>query len=236
MIERAIKTSQGNNYVFQSSNPDVIAWFNNPDNQVDVILKQINEERMYDPVFANHQGMTVLDLGANCGLFSLYAADSCQKLFAVEPTPATFSILKEIVKDQSNITTLQFAVGASNDPVTFFINENSTTNSLLNRNGMPIEVPGTTIASLLDSQNIDQVDFIKCDIEGSEMQALTDETLGPIANRVKFWFVEVHQTNVNEMPWPGNLEQNRQSLAALFQRHGYQTEFVIHDQLFAWRG
>ena len=50
-----------------------------------------------------------------------------------------------------------------------------------------------------------------------------------------FWFIEIHQTNVNESPWPGNLESNRQQLAELFQRHGYQTESVIHDQLFAWK-
>jgi hypothetical protein len=73
------------------------------------------------------------------------------------------------------------------------------------------------------------------DAAGSAAQALTDATLGSVADRVNFWFVEVHQTDVDKGPWPGNLESNRQQLAELFQRHGYQTESVIHDQLFAWK-
>lgn len=235
MIERSIKTSKLKEFVFQSEHPDVAAWFNNPENQTDTILNQINQERMYDPIFANRENLTVLDLGANCGLFSMYAADSCSKIIAVEPTPATFNVLQEIVKNHSNISPLQLAIGPHNEMISFFINENSTTNSLLNRSGTETKVQCMTIETLLHMQKLDHVDFIKCDIEGSEMQALTDATLAPIAHKINFWFVEVHQTDVSTSPWPGNLETNRQQLAELFQRHGYQTELVIHDQLFAWK-
>lgn len=235
MIERLVKTSQQQDFVYQSSHTDIAAWFDNPENYTDVILKQINEDRMYDPIFAGRTDMTVLDLGANCGLFSLYAADSCKKLIAVEPTPKTFDVLQEIVRDHANITPLQLAVGPHNEMISFFINENSTTNSMLNRNGTETQVQCMTLETLFHMQGLDHVDFIKCDIEGSEMQALTDATLGPVADKVKFWFVEVHQTDVKENAWPGNLGANRQQLAELFQRHGYQTDMVIHDQLFAWK-
>lgn len=235
MIERLIKTSKQQEFTYQSRHPDVTAWFGNPENYTDIILKQINEDRMYDPIFADRDDMVVIDLGANCGLFSLYAADSCSKIIAVEPTPSTYNVLEEIVKDHTKIKTLQLAVGPHNEMISFFINENSTTNSMLNRNGQETQVQCMTIETLLFKENLDYVDFIKCDIEGSEMQALTDATLAPIADKVKFWFVEVHQTNVEESAWPGNLENNRQQLAELFQRHGYQTESVIHDQLFAWK-
>jgi FkbM family methyltransferase len=235
MIEQLVKTSQQQDFVYKSEQPNVTAWFDNPENYTDVILKQINEDRMYDPIFAGRTDMTVLDLGANCGLFSLYAADSCNKLIAVEPTPKTFDVLQEIVKDHANITPLQLAIGPHNEMISFFINENSTTNSMLNRNGTETKVQCMTLETLFHMQGLDHVDFIKCDIEGSEMQTLTDATLGPIADKVKFWFVEVHQTDVKDHAWPGNLGSNRQQLAELFQRHGYQTDLVIHDQLFAWK-
>jgi FkbM family methyltransferase len=235
MIEQKILTSKHNELVYQSRHPDVEAWFSNPENYTDIITKQINEDRMYDPIFAGRTDMTILDLGANCGLFSLYAADSCSRIIALEPTPSTFTVLEEIVKDNSNITPLQLAVGPHNETVSFYINENSTTNSMLNRNGLETQVQCMTLETLLYKEKLDHVDFIKCDIEGSEMQALTDATIGPIADRVDFWFIEVHQTDVSENPWPGNLENNRQQLAELFQRHGYQTESVIHDQLLAWK-
>ena len=235
MIERNIKTSQQNNFTFQSNHANVVEYFNNAENYTDIILKQINEDRMYDPIFTSRKDMTVLDLGANCGLFSLYAADSCKKIISLEPTSSTFGVLEEVVKDHSNITPLQLAIGPHNELISFYINENSTTNSMLNRNGVETKVQCMTLETLLHMQGLDHVDFIKCDIEGSEMQALTDATLGPIANRVDFWFVEVHQTDVKEQAWPGNLGDNRQQLAELFQRHGYQTEMVIHDQLLAWK-
>lgn len=235
MIERTIKTSQQQDLVYKSEHPNVTAWFNNPDNQTDTILNQINNDRMYDPIFANKKDLVVLDLGANCGLFSLYAADSCKTLIAVEPTPNTFEVLEELVKDYSNVKPLQLAIGPNNEMVSFFINENSTTNSMLNRNGTETKVQGMTLETLLHMNQLNHVDFIKCDIEGSEMEALTDATLGPVADKVDFWFVEVHQTDVKENSWPGNLGANRQKLAELFQRHGYQTEMVIHDQLFAWK-
>lgn len=235
MIEQQIKTSQHNNYVLKTTNPDIANWLSNPDNYTNVIIKQINEDRMYDPIFAGRSDMIVMDLGANCGLFSLYAADSCKKLIAVEPTPSTFSVLKEMVDGHDHITPLQLAVGPHNEMISFYINENSTTNSMLDRNGKETQVQCMTLETLLHMQKLDHVDFIKCDIEGSEMQALTDATLGPVADKVSFWFVEVHQTDVADQAWPGNLDANRQQLAELFQRHGYQTEMVIHDQLLAWK-
>jgi FkbM family methyltransferase len=235
MISRTIKTSQQASYAIETEQPDIVAWFDNPENYTDIILKQINEDRMYDPIFANRSDMTVIDLGANCGLFSLYAHDSCSRLISVEPTPNTLKVLEEMTAGHDNITVVQAAIGPDNNPVTFYLNENSTTNSMLNRKGTAITVPGMTLEQLLDSQNLDYVDFIKCDIEGSEMVALTETTLAPIADRVGFWFVEVHQTDVDRGPWPGNLESNRSALATLFQKFGYQTENVIHDQLFAWK-
>jgi FkbM family methyltransferase len=230
-----IKTSQQNNLQVELLSDNVEQYFNNPENHVETILEQINVSRMYDPIFKDRKDMVVLDLGANCGLFSLYAADSCSQVVSVEPTPSTFNILKEVVSSVDNIVPLQLAIGPHNEMISFFINENSTTNSMLDRDGHEIKVQCMTLETLLHFQNLDHVDFIKCDIEGSEMQALTDATLEPVADRVDFWFVEVHQTDVKENAWPGNLGANRQQLAELFQRHGYQTEMVIHDQLFAWK-
>ena len=65
--------------------------------------------------------------------------------------------------------------------------------------------------------------------------AITDETLAPVKDIVKFWFVELHQTNNDTVSWPGNLESNRQQIKEIFERNGYETDTVIHDQLFAWR-
>jgi FkbM family methyltransferase len=190
---------------------------------------------MYDPIFAGRSDMVVVDLGANIGLFSLYAQDSASKLIAVEPAPGTFNILKKLTAPHSNIVTVNAAVGNSDLSVPFYLNENNTTNSLVSKQGQRIDVPGITLAQLAATHNLTTIDFVKCDIEGSEVIALTEATLDPVKDIARFWFVEVHQTDVNNGPWPGNLEQNRQNLASIFRNAGYETEFVINDQLYAWK-
>lgn len=235
MLNKTIITSQGNNYLIDSNDPDVVNWFNDPNNQTDTIIKQINVDCMYDPIFAGRTDMVVVDLGANIGLFSLYAQDSATKLIAVEPAPNTFNILNKLAAQHSNIITVNAAVGDSNNSVPFYLNENNTTNSLVSKQGQRIDVPGTTLAQLVAAHNLTTVDFVKCDIEGSEVIALTEATLDPVKDIAQFWFIEVHQTDVNNGPWPGNLEQNRQNLASIFRNAGYETEFVINDQLYAWK-
>lgn len=235
MLNKTIITSQGNNYNVNHTDQDVVDWFNNPNNQTDTIIKQINVDCMYDPIFAGRSDMVVVDLGANIGLFSLYAQDSASRLIAVEPAPGTYNVLKKLTATHSNIVTVNAAVGDSNNSVPFYLNENNTTNSLVSKRGQRIDVPGITLAQLAADHNLTTVDFVKCDIEGSEVIALTEATLDPVKDIAKFWFVEVHQTDVNNGPWPGNLEQNRQNLASIFRNAGYETEFVINDQLYAWK-
>ena len=235
MLERYIKTSQGNDYWISSDDPEVQAWFAYGENCTDIILKQINEERLYDPIFAGRSDMTIVDFGANIGLFSLYAADSASKLYSVEPAPKTFNMLTKLTADIPNIIREEVCLSYSDDAVPFYINENPTVNSLLDRNGTPVNVPGTTLQSFFNKHNLSNVDFCKCDIEGSEVSVLTDELLHPVKDIVQFWFIEVHQTDVKQQPWPGNLENNRQQLASIFRNAGYSVESVINDQLYAWR-
>lgn len=235
MLEKYIRTSQQMNIAIRSSDQDLVDYFNHGENCTDIILRQINDERMYDPIFQGRNNMTVVDLGANIGLFSLYAHDSASRLIAVEPASVTFGLLEKITDKLPNITRVNAALNGADEPVTFFINENPTTNSLLDRSGQPTTVQGVTLKTLFENNNIDNVDFCKCDIEGSEMTAITESTLDAVKDIVKFWFVEVHQTNVKEQAWPGNLENNRQTLAAIFKNAGYNVESVINDQLYAWK-
>lgn len=216
---------------------EVASWFANyKQTQTHHILRQINEERMFQPLLGNADDYVILDLGANIGLFSLYAKDSAKKVIAVEPTPKTFEMLKKLTADSLNIELLQGAAGETDGSVTFFINDNPTINSLVNEVGEKVTVDSFTIDSIMKKFNVDYIDFVKCDIEGGEMVALTDATIGAVANKVGFWAVETHQTDGSTgAVWPGNLESNRQELAKIFQRHGYSTDFVTHDQLLAWK-
>jgi hypothetical protein len=89
------------------------------------------------------------------------------------------------------------------------------------------------MATIIKNHNLEHVDFVKCDIEGAEMLAFTEAALDPIKNTVQSWLIECHKTNNDA--WPGNLELNRQNIMAILRNAGYQTESIIHDQIYAYK-
>ena len=154
MIERLIKTSQGNEHWIRTDDPEIVEWFNNKNNCTDIILDQINNENFYGPIFAGRSEMTIVDLGANVGLFSLYAADSAKTLYAVEPSSRTFKVLEKLTRDIPNIIRTEAAISFSNDPVTFYENENPTVNSLVDKNGKASTINGITLESFFKRNNL----------------------------------------------------------------------------------
>jgi FkbM family methyltransferase len=233
---RVVRTTKNNEYTIPDDT-EISTWFDEYEqNCSQQILDSLNSTGMFQSFFDNTDDLVVLDLGANIGLFSMYVQDSAKRVISVEPTPKTFNVLNKMVSGHQKIELLQGAVNDQDGEITFSINENPTINSMVNNVGEKITVDAYTFDSIMKKFNLDHIDFVKCDIEGGEVVAFNDQTLGAVADKITTWAVELHQTNANTgASWPGNLEENRQNLAALFQRHGYKTECVIHDQLFAWK-
>jgi FkbM family methyltransferase len=234
---KQIKTTKNRIYNIETDDAEIVDWFDRPDvTMTECILDQLNTERLYDPVLANKENLTILDVGANIGLFSLYAQDSAKQIICLEPTPVTLNILEKLTAGVDNIKIAPIALSDTDGEITFYINENPTINSLVNQVGTEVQVQARTIATVLKEQALDWVDFVKCDIEGSEILAITEATLDPVKDQIGSWFIEVHQTNANTgAPWPGNLEDNRQQLIGILRNAGYSAEPIIHDQIFAWK-
>lgn len=234
---KQIKTTKDRIYNIETDDPEIVDWFDRPDvTMTDCILDQINNERLYDPVLANKDNLVILDIGANIGLFSLYAQDSASKIIALEPTPATLSVLNKLVGHIDNISVSAVALNNADGEISFYINDNPTINSSVNQVGQEVRVQARTIATVLKENNLEWVDFVKCDIEGSEIQAITAETIDAVKDQVGSWFIECHQTDGNTgAMWPGNLEANRQQLISILRGAGYSAEPIIHDQIFAWK-
>ena len=232
-----ILTAKNEWYNIDTSDRTVAEWFENYTvTQTHHILQHLNVDRMFQPFFEGTSGLTILDIGANIGLFTLYAKDVANKIVAVEPTPVTFKMLEKLTSNEQNVVRVAQALSNQNGTIDFYINENPTINSAINQVGEKVTVQARTIKAIMDENNLDYVDFVKCDIEGGEVIAITSETLAEVNGRIGTWSVEVHQTNgSNNIPWPGNLEANRQSLARIFHDAGYTVSLVNHDQIIAWR-
>lgn len=235
-IYRQLLTSNNKLIDIVSENKDIESHFNNSANYADIVLNQINNDRFYDPIFEGESNLTVLDIGGNIGLFSLYIQDKCKNIYTVEPTPSHFQILQELTSPYANIQPLNIALHNEDTNIDFYISEeNSTMNSSVNKYGTKIEVQALTIGSLISELELPHVDFIKCDIEGSEMSALTDQTISEVKDIVDSWFVEVHATDTDELKGLDSLLHNRAQLIEIFERHGYSAQIMREDSLYIYK-
>lgn len=218
-LEFNIKTTSNKYLTIKTENEKIIQHFNNPNNYAELILQQINTENLYEKWLANKKDVNILDFGGNIGLFSLHVTDIAKKIVTVEPTPDHITILKELTKDFKNIKVVECALNDKDEMVPFYIDSwNSTSNSLRRENSHLLHsslVSGKTLKTILDENELDEVEFAKIDIEGSEYKALTKDTINATEKRIKSWFVEAH--NSTNLP----SKEGAIYLAGIFKECGY---------------
>ena len=159
-------------------------WLLRRDNVGEPLLKKTFEsaelafvERFLKP------GMTVLDLGAHHGLYTLLASKrvgSRGKVIAFEPSPRERRalLLHLILNRCGNVKVEGLAVGNEDTEADLFVVEGTQTgcNSLkppdVLSGTFPKRVRVVRIDDWLDKRKFGQIDFVKLDVEGAELEAL----------------------------------------------------------------
>src|SRR5271165_6682308 len=111
----------------------------------------------------------ILDLGANIGMFTLYAARRAPqaRIFSVEPFPSTFDRLVDTVRDHdlsSKVTCLQYALAADEGTYAMLDAGVPSQRRALIAKGSDrpgTQVPAKTLALLLHENALSQVDLMK---------------------------------------------------------------------------
>ncbi len=126
-------------------------------------------------------GDTVLDIGANVGWYSIQLAKKFKNavIHAFEPIPQTFLILEKNIKlnDVKNITLHQLALGAQAGQTNFYYFQGgsavaSRVNLLDHKTAIKVECEISTLDLFVENLDLSKVDFIKCDVEGSELDLI----------------------------------------------------------------
>ncbi len=126
-------------------------------------------------------GDNFIDVGANFGYFSLIAAHcvgSEGRVLAFEPSMQTFKILEHNTKNLKNIKLYNVALGSKKESKQFFhandyVNSGFTKSPFQSDNEYSDQqLSVDTIDNILDSKQ-EKIDFIKCDVQGDDIEVLT---------------------------------------------------------------
>lgn len=121
----------------------------------------------------------IIDAGANLGLFSCYAASKGCKVYACDPDSRCVKVLeKQRELYPMNIAVLPVGLSDSCGTSTYYESDACALSSMTMPQGRTTEktIQLETIDHLMESGQIERVDYIKADIEGAERNMLRGAT------------------------------------------------------------
>ena len=175
--ESIVKTRSGGRFrVFTQKPPTLV---NNPD--YFLYYFGVWEPRMARALSRRlRPGDVCLDIGANIGWYTLLMSRLVGEggaVHAFEPDPAAYARLADHValNRATNVVVNHGALGREEGEVTFYATPESIYSSMYDlgfRGSRRISVPCQTVDSYVAHRGIERLDFIKCDVEGAELEVL----------------------------------------------------------------
>lgn len=173
----------------------------------------------------------IVDIGANIGVFSVFASKKAKMVYAIEPMPDNYLSLKKNIELNtiSNCKLFEAAISKSDGFASLEISEDTAFHTLVGLNPnqstkKKIDVVTFSLDSFIEKNKISKIDILKLDCEGSEYEILfnTSENTFKIIDRI---VMECH-------PIPN---YGQKDLEELFKRMGYQTLAHGKDMLVAYK-
>lgn len=148
----------------------------------------------------------VLDIGANIGLHSINFSKVVKEglVFSFEPSSEVFGLLLKNVKDINNIVPVNIGISDSKTITDFYIASDNAYSSLKDTKRKEIKKAVKVVCFPLDEffkgLKLDNIDFIKIDVEGFE-QSVIEGMQWLLEKHRPVVFCEIYKgTNSNEDP------------------------------------
>lgn len=149
------------------------------------------------------QDMVCIDLGSNIGYYAVIESNiigESGKIFAIEPSPVNFPILKLNLENQkkNNFVAYNIGIGDKNEEMEFIISAKSNwsrirmNNEKINSEDKVIKIPVKTLNSFVNENDIKKIDILRMDVEGFEYSILlgANEVLEKFKPKL---FIEIHK-------------------------------------------
>ena len=136
-----------------------------------------------DRIVRSYVKPIMIDVGANCGYYSIRYSDVCKKIFAFEPVASTYKTLEANIYRNSiiNIKTLNYGLSEAAGELLINLYNSSANNSIFERN-IPKEhslkkigtelIKLNSLDNLIAAKEVEIPDIIKIDVEGAELNVL----------------------------------------------------------------
>jgi len=147
---------------------------------------------------------TILDIGGNIGLFAIYAnsLNPHSRIISVEPFAPSYLWLVQVAahpKLAPHLETRQLAISGMDGTVTMDASPGIPGHSrkISRKPGHAdfIQAESKTLESFLDAESLDEVDFIKMDIEGAEYEVISQSSCRTL-RRSRRYGIEYHGRGV----------------------------------------
>ena len=178
--------------------------------------------------FTPKEGEIVVDIGAAFGFYTILASRMVGqkgRVIAIEPQPESFQMLNSNIKlnKLSNVKTLNYAVYSNETKLKLYNTYSVLPERAVKNTSEYSEIKANTLDNLLfQTGNIDEVNWIKIDVEGAEYQVLKGATNILSKSRDIALLIEIH--NISEG------RSDYQSIINLLNKYNFKIEFEkIYD-------
>jgi FkbM family methyltransferase len=175
---------------------------------------EIFQDDVYGQEYKLKKGDVVLDLGAHVGMFvskAIREIGDTGLVIAVEPSDVGQRYLRHNCGLLPNVVLVQKAISDHDGTGKLYLSAESSCNSIMHKHKNSVDVGLVTVDSLVKQLELKQLDLIKIDIEGAELEALQGATKTLEQFDVKLAIAAYHQmqNGENEMPSVVRLLEDR---------------------------
>ena len=178
--------------------------------------------------FTPKEGDIVIDIGAHIGLYTITSSKqvgNTGKVVAIEADPDNFELLKRNIalNNLTNVLPLNYAVFSTKTRIKLYEQSASAKyNSVILARAAKtenyVEVNADTLDSILEQNGINQVNWIKIDVEGAEFEVLKGSTKTLSSNDISL-LVEIH--NIDD-------PHHYDNIVDFLKYHNYEITFEQH--------
>jgi FkbM family methyltransferase len=160
------------------------------------IARAILAGRTYPAVPFVRDVASVLDVGANIGAAAIFFANlyPAARVYALEPASEAFALLASNTRLWRNVTCFPFGLSGADRTATLYKGAHESVEASLHRSVRSADeheqIALRAASAFLADERLADVDVLKLDVEGCEMDVL--EALGSVVAAIKILYVEYH--------------------------------------------